>query len=352
MVETINRLSLYFSGQKCVEAREETLPLINSHQVLVQTLYSAISPGTELLIYRQQISIKNQRDINIRSLSGNFEYPFKYGYSIVGKVISSGPGIDPSWNGKTVFAFHPHESLFPAYPDELLEVPEGMSPLDAVFLANMETAVNLVMDGHPLLGEKVVVLGQGIVGLLTTSILSQFPLSNLITADLYPLRRRISQQMGARISLDPGDKDFIPRIQSFLRDTDSSAADLTFEVSGNPKALNGAIELTGFGGRIIVGSWYGSKPVNLKLDESFHRSRIRLVSSQVSTISPDFLGRWNKHRRFQTAWSLLDKVRPSRFISRYFPLTEATEAYKILEEKPDEVIQIIFTYPEAQEDCV
>ena len=125
--------------------------------------------------------------------------------------MAAGSEMAPSWIGKTVFVFHPHESLFTASLDELIEIPEDISPLDAVFLPNMETAVNFVMDGQPGLGEKVVVLGQGIVGLLTTSLLSQFPLKNLITLDLLPLRRRISQQLGAQISLDPNSQESVPQ---------------------------------------------------------------------------------------------------------------------------------------------
>ncbi len=346
MGESIKRSSLYFTGQRSVEIREESIPTLQSDHVLVQTLFSAISPGTEMLIYRQQISTEQPVDISIKSLSGTFQFPLKYGYSTVGKVASTGPDIDPSWIGKTVFSFHPHESLFSASLDELIEIPDGIAPLDAVFLPNMETAVNFVMDGHPILGEKVAVLGQGIVGLLTTALLTQFPLKNLITLDLFPLRRQISQRLGAKISLDPNAKDSLPQIQSLFLDKYSSGADLTFEISGNTEALNQAIELTGFDGRIIIGSWYGSKPVNLSLDENFHRNRIKLISSQVSTIAPGFLGRWNKSRRFQTVWNMLDKIKPSQFISRQFPLTQAFEAYIIIDENPGEVVQIILTYPE------
>jgi 2-desacetyl-2-hydroxyethyl bacteriochlorophyllide A dehydrogenase len=257
MGESMIRLSLYFTSPKSVEVREENISALKPDQVLVRTSYSAISAGTELLVYRHQISAEQAKDANIRSLSGNFQYPLKYGYSAVGKVVAASPEIDPAWIGKTVFAFNPHESYFPAYLDELIEIPDGIDPLDALFLPNMETAVNLVMDGHPLLGEKVVVFGQGVVGLLTTSILAQFPLKSLVTLDRFPLRRLISQQLGAQISLNPVSKESMIQIMSLLKDDYSSGADLTYEISGNTEALNTAIHLTGFDGRIIVGSWYG-----------------------------------------------------------------------------------------------
>ena len=94
------------------------------------------------------------------------------------------------------------------------------------------------------------------------------------------------------------------------------------------------------------------KPVNLRLDETFHRSRIKLISSQVSTIASGLQGRWNKSRRFRTVWQMLEKTRPSQFISRQLPITQAAEAYRILDENPGEVIQVVFTYPDSQEDYV
>jgi 2-desacetyl-2-hydroxyethyl bacteriochlorophyllide A dehydrogenase len=352
MDRSASRLALYFTGPKSVEVREETVPPIKPEKVLVRSDFSAISSGTELLIYRHLISLGQPLDINIPSLSADFHYPLKYGYSVAGTVIATGSQIDPSWLGKKVFVFHPHESLFPASLHELFEIPDGISPLDAVFLPNMESAVNFIMDGHPGLGEKVVVLGQGIVGLLTTRLLSQFPLKSLITLDPLPLRRGLSQESGAQISFDPNSQGDMNKIKSLLRDEHSSGSDLTYELSGNPEGLNQAIELSGFEGRVVVGSWYGSKPVNLRLDETYHRSRIKLISSQVSTIASDFQGRWNKSRRFQTAWQMLEKMRPSQFISRQLPITRAEEAYRTLDQNPGDVIQIVFTYPGSREGDV
>jgi 2-desacetyl-2-hydroxyethyl bacteriochlorophyllide A dehydrogenase len=341
----MNCLSLYFVRPGYVEVREEAIPEPAPFQVIVRTLYSAISSGTELLIYRQQTSADQPADISIKALAGNFQYPLKYGYSAVGQVIELGPEVDASWKGKTVFVFHPHVSHFTVSLNELIPVPEGISPEDALFLSNMESAVNLIMDGQPVIGEKVVVFGQGIVGLLTTALLSRFPLEKIVTLDLYPLRRRLSEQLGAQHSFDPGPGKDIAQVKSLLTDEHSAGADLTYELSGNPESLNTAIEVTGFNGRVIVGSWYGTQPINLTLDNAFHRSRIRLLASQVSTIAPMFQGRWNKPRRFQTAWQMINSIRPSQFISRRIPLTHAPEAYQALDKNPDEVVQIIFTYP-------
>ena len=194
-----SRSSLYFLGPRQISVREEELPNAGDGQVLVQTVASAISPGTETLLYRGQFPDELSVDENIASLTNKFSYPLKYGYSAVGQVADTGKGVDAAWKGRYVIAFNPHESHFIADPVSLIPLPDDIEPEDGVFLPNMETAVNFIMDGSPLIGERVAVFGQGIVGLLTTSLLSRFPLADLITFDKYPLRREASKKAGAKL---------------------------------------------------------------------------------------------------------------------------------------------------------
>ena len=333
-------LSLWFDFPYHLSLRDEALPPPGEGQVLVQTLLSAISPGTEMLVYRGQFPADLATDDSIAALGGAFAYPLKYGYAAVGLVAEAGPGVDPAWIGRQVFAFNPHESAFLAEVDGLMAVPEGIPPEDAVFLPNMETAANLVMDGAPLLGEAVAVFGQGIVGLLTAVLLRRFPLGRLVTIDGYPLRRQASLELGVHASLDPAD----PGLGGALRRLLPEGADLVFELSGSPAALDQAIAATGYAGRVVIGSWYGSKRHPIDLGGRFHRSRIRLVSSQVSTIAPELSGRWSKARRFALAWELLRQVQPSRWITQRYPLAQAAEAYALLDQRPDEAIQVLITY--------
>jgi len=332
--------SLYFTAPGQVSVREEEMPGLNPGQMLVQTMLSAISPGTEMLIYRGQFPQGLALDESISALAGEFHYPLKYGYAVVGKVIEGAAESDASWLNRLVFAFHPHESHFVAAPEELIPIPDGISPEDAVFLPNMETAVNFVMDGKPLIGERVVVLGQGIVGLLTTSLLAQFPLEALITLDHFPLRRKTSLELGAHHSLDPSNASTQEQLQSYL----PGGADLVFELSGSPDALDEAIALAGFGGRVVIGSWYGEKRASLDLGGRFHRNRLHLVSSQVSTLAPELSGRWTKERRFDVAWESLRKVKPSRFITQHFQFQQAAQAYQLIDHNPDQVIQVVLVY--------
>jgi 2-desacetyl-2-hydroxyethyl bacteriochlorophyllide A dehydrogenase len=345
--QSLTSRALYFTAPSYVEVREECLPPPAPGRVLVQTLVSAISPGTELLIYRGQAPTDMPADATIAALAGDLAFPLKYGYAAVGRVIAAGSPAEREWQGRLVFAFQPHASHFLSAPAELLPVPDSLPPEEAVFLPNMETAVNFLMDGHPLIGERVVVFGQGIVGLLTTALLVRVPLSRLITLDRYAFRRERSRALGAHASLDAGQDHVLARLQACLQEEHVAAgADLTYELSGNPVALDQAIAVTGFDGRIVIGSWYGQKRADLNLGGRFHRSRIRLISSQVSTIAPQWGGRWTKGRRLHVAWQMLQHVNPAHLITHRFPLEQASQAYALLDQHPEEAIQVLFTYGE------
>jgi 2-desacetyl-2-hydroxyethyl bacteriochlorophyllide A dehydrogenase len=339
------RQALYFLGPSQVEVREEPVPEPDPGQVLVKTLVSAISPGTEMLIYRNQFPSEMPIDATISSLAGTFHYPLKYGYATVGQVVAAGTLVPGGWTNRLVFAFHPHESHFLAIPEELLPIPEGIVPELATLLPNMETAVNFMLDGAPLLGEQVVVFGQGIVGLLLTALLAKMPLAGLVTLDLFPNRRLASLSLGALASLDPVDLQKPAKLMSLLADSRFYAgADLTYEVSGHPSALDQAIAVTGYHGRVVIGSWYGQKKTELNLGGIFHRSRIRLVSSQVSSIAPELTGRWSKPRLLGLAWRMLQEIQPATLITHTFNIAEAPAAYELLDKNPGETIQILFTY--------
>ncbi len=329
--------TLFFTAPKQVELRETHLSALKEDEVLVETICSAISAGTEMLVYRGQFPHLADAHDNV---SSDLNYPLAYGYACVGIVRETGKHIDKSWRDKLVFAFHPHASSFNIGPSSLIPIPDSLKPETACFLPNMETAVNLVQDAAPILGERILILGQGAVGLLTSSLLGEFPLEALSTADFYKLRREASARIGGITSFDPNSVNF----RNTLTSISPKKFDLTFELSGSPAALNDAIELTTFSGRIVIGSWYGQKQAALDLGGSFHRSRIKLISSQVSTISPELSGRWDKTRRFEVAWKALERIKPEKWITHHFSIEEAGKAYQLLDENPQETIQVIFEY--------
>ena len=329
--------TIFFTAPKQVEIKEITLPPLKKDEVLVETICSAISAGTEMLVYRGQFPhLADSHD----TFSSDLNYPLAYGYACVGKVKEIGADVSRAWKDKHVFAFHPHASSFIINPSFLIPIPDSLTSENACFLPNMETAVNLVQDAAPILGERVLVLGQGVVGLLTSSLLSEFPLESLLTADFYELRRKAAMQIKGVHSLDSSLKTFHVDSTAYTQ----NKFDLTLELSGSPSALNDAIELTIFSGRIVIGSWYGQKRAEIDFGGSFHRSRIRLISSQVSTISPDLSGRWDKSRRFDVAWHALERIRPEKWITQRFSIADAAKAYQLLDEKPQETIQVVFDY--------
>ncbi|MEI7844173.1 MAG: zinc-binding dehydrogenase [Chloroflexota bacterium] len=333
------RKSIYFVAPKLVEVHESEIPHPGSGQVLVETIVSAISPGTEMLVYRGQFP-NMPVDSNIEALSGKFSYPMAYGYACVGRITEVGKGAAEDWLGRTVFSFQPHTSHFLATPSALLSLPPGVAPENACFFPNAETAVNLIQDAAPLIGERVLVLGQGIVGLMTTALLEKFPLECLVCADLLSIRREASKELNVSAVFDPSDPDFEVNIRKIIK----SGVDLSFELTGSPLALNTAISFTTFSGRIVIGSWYGEKRALIDLGGSFHRSRIKMISSQVSTISPELTGRWDKARRYGTTWQAIQMIDPKKWITHRFSIDEASQAYRLLDTSPQETVQVVLGY--------
>lgn len=315
------------------------LPAPDPEQVVVQVEYSGISAGSEMLVYRGELPDLVEADVD--PVARGLQYPTPFGYCSVGRVVALGDEVDPAWLDRRVFAFQPHTSSYMVHPEGLIIVPEDVPPLDAVFLANAETALNLVHDSAPLLGERVLVLGQGTVGLLTAALLQTMWPACLVTADLIAARRQVSADLGVTAVLDPAESEFISKARSLSQ---GDGFDTVIELTGNPSALNAAVETAAFGGRIIVGSWYGRKRAPLDLGGRFHRSRIRLVSSQVSTIAPELSGRWTKARRFQVAWDAIRRIRPSRWITHRFPVERADEAFQLLDAAQPETLQVVFEY--------
>ena len=330
--------SLYFDGPRTVRLEPEAIPDPGPEEVLVETRVSAVSSGTELLIYRGEMPRGLAADESIDALAGDLTYPLKYGYATVGDVVATGTDVDDGWHGRTVFAFNPHESHFTAEPSDLVPVPEDVSPATAALLPTAETATTLVMDGRPRVGERVVVFGAGMVGLVTTSVLAEFPLERLTVVEPVARRREMATTLGA-------DETLTPEAAARVGERgDPAGADLAYELSGRPSTLDDAIDAVGYDGRIVVGSWYGRKRAETDLGGFFHRNRIDVSSSQVSTLDPDLRGRWTKERRMGTAWERLRDVETERLVTHRIPFEDAADAYRLLDEGPENALQILLTY--------
>lgn len=335
---TAKARQLWFCETLKVELREVDMPQPSATQVRVRTRLSAPSAGTELLVYRGQVPADMALDASLEALAGSSAFPLQYGYACVGEVEAIGAQVGEEWLGRRVFAFAPHASHFLSSPESLIVLPDDLAFDDAVFLANMETAVSLLQDGSPMLGEQVLVLGLGVVGLLLSALLARLPLAALLGIDGIALRRERALQLG------------VHRVAGLDRDSQTAlnlpaeGADLIYEVSGVPQALNTAIEHAGFASRIVVGSWYGSKSAPLALGGKAHRNRLDIRTSQVSTLAPQLTARWDKARRFATVLDMLRVLHPASLISERVALADAASLYRRLHEGTDALVQAVFVY--------
>jgi 2-desacetyl-2-hydroxyethyl bacteriochlorophyllide A dehydrogenase len=315
------------------------LPALAADHLLIESTVSAVSAGTELLFYRGQVPPGMAVDTSIAGMDTQVAYPLAYGYAAVGVVVAQGPAVSGNWLGHRVFAFSPHASHFTARTESLLPIPAEVSDEQAALLPTLETAVGLIMDAQPLIGEHVLVFGQGVVGLCVTRLLHQFPLASLTVVDAISLRRDLALRWGAGHALPP---EAVPDA--------GLHPDLIIEVSSNPAALAAAVRCAPFGARIIVGSWYGTKAATLDLGGSYHRNRIQILSSQVSTLDGRFSNRWDKARRIQVAWSQLAHLPVDDLVTHRFPIEAAADAYHLLDRSAAAALQVLFTYQSPSPD--
>lgn len=338
-MSTIGGHAVEFAGPEHIEIVSADCPAPRQGEVVVETSVSAISAGTELLVYRGEVPQEAPADEMLPGIEGTLSYPIRYGYAAVGVVVDIGEGVDPWWLDRTVFGFNPHESHFRASPEDLVPIPESMNPDRAAFLAKIETAVNFVLDANPRMGERVAVFGQGVIGLLTTAMMSRSAAETVIAVEPIEERRQLAEAMGADRTVDPQREDTARELQSAF-----GGVDIAVEVSGDPRTLESAVDATRYAGRVLVGSWYGTKRESIGLGIHFHRDRIRIESSQVSTIAPDLRGRWNRERRREVARSQLTEVPVDRLITHRIPVEEAERAYELLGDGPRGAVQVLLTY--------
>jgi 2-desacetyl-2-hydroxyethyl bacteriochlorophyllide A dehydrogenase len=322
--------SVWFPEACAVELRCEAVPGVGPDDVRIEAIASAISHGTEMLVFRGQVP--DGLELDLPTLRGSFSFPIKYGYASVGRVVETGSNVGGVGTGELVFVHHPHQSTYVVPAQLPVRLPDDLDPTLGVFLANVETALNVVLDAGPRLGERVAVFGQGVVGLLVTQLLRRSGVSEIIVVEPVPRRRELALQVGADVALADAHA---------LRGAD---VDLAIEASGNAQALNQSLDVVAFGGTVVVCSWYGTKPVQLTLGGAFHRRRLHIVSSQVSTIDAALQPRWTHERRLSHARELLPHLELSSLISHRIPIEQAAAAYALVDQHPDQVVQVVFSY--------
>jgi 2-desacetyl-2-hydroxyethyl bacteriochlorophyllide A dehydrogenase len=315
-----------------VELADVAVAEPGSGDVLVRAEFSGISGGTEMLAYRGELDSSLPRDETIGALTGTFEYPFTYGYSVVGTVEASRSEIG---KGERVFAFHPHQTRFTVSADDVVRVGES-DPRAATLFPLVETALQISLDAGIRYREVAAVVGLGPVGTLTALLLMRAG-AIVLASDPKPWRREAAQACGLEAMEPEGLRD---AVQAATR---GRGADVIVEATGNPEALGDSLGLLSTEGVAIVASWYGAKLVTLPLGADFHRRRLEIRSSQVSTIGGRAV-RWDRQRRLETTQALLAELPLSVLSSHTFPLERVAEAYAALDRGDDGVVHVALGY--------
>jgi threonine dehydrogenase-like Zn-dependent dehydrogenase len=259
------------------EIRPVMLPAPGPGEVLVRTLFTGVSRGTETLVFRGEVPADQYDAMRAPFQEGDFPGPVKYGYLNVG-VVEAGPR---ELLGHTVFCLYPHQSSYVAPASAVVEVPGVIPPERAVLAGTVETAVNALWDAAPLVGDRVTVIGAGMVGCCLAALLARIPGVDLELVDVNPARAAAAKAVGAAFASP---------------ETASAGRDLVFHASATEAGLRRALELLGAEGTVIELSWYGSREVSLPLGGAFHSGRLSIRGSQVGTVSPAGRGRGFRER--------------------------------------------------------
>jgi 2-desacetyl-2-hydroxyethyl bacteriochlorophyllide A dehydrogenase len=316
-----------------VELRDVELPEVSGERVLVATEYSGISSGTEMLVYRGEVDPELPTDESLGTLTGTFAYPVRYGYSAVGRVLRPAGALA---EGQRVFAFHPHQDRFVVDAAQAVPV-DRLDPRTATLYPLVETALQVAWDAAPRLAETVVVVGLGAVGILVATLLARGGAS-VVGSEPEPARQAAARAFGVR-ALAPEQVG-----EAVEADTGGRGADLVVEASGNPEALAGCLGLLGHEGTALVCSWYGTKPVPLPLGAAFHRRRLTIRSTQVSTLPAAAMARWDRGRRAEVAWRLVRELPLSVLATHEFPFERAAEAYACVDGGQERLIHAALRY--------
>lgn len=309
------------------------LPPRQAGEVLVRALYSGISRGTESLVFNGQVPPSQYAAMRAPFQQGEFPGPVKYGYASVGEVLDG--DLPDGVSSDRVFCLYPHQDLYCIAADRITPIPEGVPAGRAVLAANMETAVTIAWDARPAVGDRIVVVGAGVVGLLAGWLCARVPGTMVTAVDVNPGREPVARSLGlAFADQRPDERD----------------ADLVIHASGQPEGLVTALGVAGLEGRIIEASWYGATTVPLPLGEDFHARRLTLRSSQVGHIPPDRAPRWSHARRMALALDLLRASELDVLITGESEFSELPRVLARLSRDPGDALCHRIRYPSSPAD--
>jgi threonine dehydrogenase-like Zn-dependent dehydrogenase len=278
--------AFWVTGPGQGEIRSEPLVRCRPGEVRVRALYSALSRGTETIVFRGDVPPGEYGRMRAPFQAGDFPHPVKYGYISVGEV-EEGP---PPLHGRRVFCLHPHQTRYVVAAEAVRPLPEGVPPERAVLAANLETALNGLWDADPRIGDRIAVVGGGALGCLVAWLAGRVPGCEVELVDTNPRRATVARALGVAFAA-PG--------------AARHEADLVIHASGTPDGAALALELAGFEATVLELSWFGARAVPLPLGAGFHARRLTLKSSQVGNVATAQRARWSRERRLDLALRLL-----------------------------------------------
>lgn len=299
--------ALWYEAPRECALNTVMLPLPGPGDCLVRTLWSGLSRGTERLVFEGRVPKSEHERMRAPFQEGSFAFPVKYGYCAVG-VVEAGPA---ELVGRTVFCLHPHQDRFVVPADRLTPVPDGVPPRRAILAANMETALNAHWDAGSAPGDRIVVVGGGVLGLLVAWLAARLPGADVTLVDLDHGREAVARSFGCAFATP---------------EQAPSDADLVFHASASAAGLAAALGCAGLEARIVELSWYGEGEVSIPLGGAFHARRLQLISSQVGRVPAARQARWDFARRSSAAMSLLADERLDALITEDIAFREAPEA--------------------------
>ncbi len=319
--------AFWITGALTGEIRAAELPAPGAGDIRIRTLYSGISRGTESLVFGGGVPPSQYQAMRAPFQEGDFPWPVKYGYASVG-LVEQGPA---ALQGREVFCLYPHQTRYLVPAAAVLPLPEGLPAGRAVLGANMETALNALWDGAPRPGDRIAVIGAGVVGCLLARLAAQIPGLRVQLVDIDPDKAAIAGQLGVPFAVP---------------EAAAADCDLVFHASGAPEGLATALGLAGFEATVIEMSWFGERAVTLPLGEDFHARRLTLKSSQVGHVAAARRARWDHRRRLAKALELLAEPRLDALITGESAFGALPETLRSLYQAPAGVLCHRITYGE------
>ncbi len=349
--------TLLFAGPWRIEFRDQPVVDLKPDEVLIETMYTGISRGTEMTVYRGTSPFYRKRFDPVPRLfvdgdETSFRYPMEFGYENVGRIVEMGTDVRGYELGDIVFTPTQHaESIVMSTTQTgpffgslvpVVKLPGNLSPELGLFLALGGVAYNAVLDGQLLLGENVAVFGAGVIGLLTVQLCRLAGAAGIFVIDPIESRRALARRFGATHVFDPGGGEDVSLAIRGL--TGGRGADLAIELSGTYPGLHEAIRSVGYNGRVVVSGFPIGAGEELRLGEEFHHNRVRLISSQSFGVSPHVSDRWDPARRTLAVLAMLPKLDLTPMITHRFRFADAAKAFELVDTHPEDVLQVVLQY--------